>query len=318
MKISRRMILGLSGYALSGYALAGGLASTRLALAAQEMKGLHLVTSLGKPAISWTTFDLLRPALQQELKGEVVVETVAGHDGLDALHQVLQAAPDEPRLFGAALMATQYAWRIMNADVHLEGLKPIAKLTNGFSLTLFAKRGGALRTWADLAAMKPLKLSSPQRHTAAYFAVLMMERKGGVTPDVTIRNTIGEVIEDVTAGRSAVGVANTTLVSMKLGELQPIVSFGAGRNAMLAGTPTFAEVTGNPKLAFTESIGVLGSPKLDPDLAARLTKAFLAVEQDPDVLDQAEAANIPLSINGPEILTATMQRNSRVLDRILG
>jgi tripartite-type tricarboxylate transporter receptor subunit TctC len=282
------------------------------------MKALHLVMPLGKPSITWTTFDLLRPALQQEVKEEVVVETIAGHDGLDALHQMLQAAPDEPRLFGAALMATQYAWRIMKAEIHLEDLKPIAKVTNGFSMTLFGKRGGALKSWADLGTAKPLKLSSPQRHTAAYLAVLMMERKGGITPEVTIRDTIGEVIDDVTAGRSALGVANTTLVSMKLGELQPIVSFGAGRNAMLAGTPTFAEAMGNPKLAFTESIGVLGSPKLDPDLAAQLTQAFLAVGQDPDVLGRAEAANIPLALNGPEILTGTMARDSRILDRILG
>ena len=75
---------------------------------------------------------------------------------------------------------------------------------------------------------------------------------------------------------------------------------------------------GNPKLAFTESIGVLGSPKLDPDLAAQLTQAFLAVGQDPDVLGRAEAANIPLALNGPEILTGTMARDSRILDRILG
>ena len=230
MNINRRMLLGLSGYAL-----AGGLASVKLATA-QEMKALHLVTSLGKPSITWATLDLLRPALQQELKGEVVVETIAGHDGLDALHQVLEAVPDEPRLLGTALLATQYAWGVIKAEAHLEDLTPIAKVTNGFSLTLFAKRGGALKNWADIgAAAKPLKVSSLQRHTAAYLALLMAERKGGLAPDVTFRETIGEVIDDVTAGRSALGIANTTLVLMELGELQPIVSFGAQRNALLGG-----------------------------------------------------------------------------------
>ena len=68
------------------------------------------------------------------------------------------------------------------ADVRLESLTPIAKATNGFSLTLFAKRGSPLTSWADLAgAAKPLKLSSLQRQTAAYFAVLMVERKGGLS-----------------------------------------------------------------------------------------------------------------------------------------
>ena len=52
---------------------------------------------------------------------------------------------------------------------------------------------------------------------------------------------------------------------------------------MLSQTPTFAEVTGNPKLAYTESIGVFASPKLDPALANRLTQAFMAAGSDMSV-----------------------------------
>ena len=103
-----------------------------------------------------------------------------------------------------------------------------------------------------------------------------------------------------------------------LDELLPIVSFGAQRNMMLSGTPTFAEVTGNPKLAFTESIGVFDSPKLAPDIAARLTQAFLAAGNDVDVLGMAEAGNIPLAVSGPEVLAETMKRNEDVLARVLG
>jgi len=314
MKINRRTVLGVSGYAL-----AGSLMSARLALAAAEMKTLHLLASVGKPSIAWTTLDVLRPGLQQALKGEVVIQAVTGHDGLDALHEVLQAGAEEPRLFGTGIMSTQYAWRIVKADVRLESLTPIAKATNGFSLTLFAKQGSALKSWADLASPpKPLKLSSLQRHTAAYFAVLMVERKGGLAPDVVFHDTIGEVIEDVMTGRSPLGVANTSLVATKQGQLQPIVTFGAQRNMMLSQTPTFAEVTGNPKLAYTESIGVFASPKLDPALANRLTKAFMAAGSDMSVQGMAEAANIPLAVSGPEILTETMARNEGVLKHVLG
>jgi tripartite-type tricarboxylate transporter receptor subunit TctC len=96
---------------------------------------------------------------------------------------------------------------------------------------------------------------------------------------------------------------------MMTGQLLPIASFGSQRNAMLHGAPTFAEVTGNPMLAFTESVGVLASPKLDPALAARLTKAFMAAGNDLDLQGMAEAANIPLAINGPDVLAAAMQRN---------
>ena len=317
MKIDRRTALALSGYALSGYALAGGLASVRLARAA-DMKTLRLITSVGKQSVTWTTCDVLRPALQEALKEEVALQAVTGNDGLDAMHEVLQVGGAEVRVYGAAIMATQYAGRALKLEFRLEDMLPIAKVTNGFSMTLFAKQGGAVKKWADLAATKPLTLSSLQRHTAAYLAVLMMERKGGLAPDVTFRTTIGEVIDDVVAGRSALGVANTTQVSMMTGQLLPIASFGSQRNPMLHGTPTFAEVTGNPMLAFTESVGMLASPKLASEVAARITHAFMTVGNEPDVLDRAEAANVPLAINRPDVLAATMQRNEHLLDQILG
>ena len=133
-----------------------------------------------------------------------------------------------------------------------------------------------------------------------------------------MRITLGEVIDDVTAGRSALGIASTSTVAKHLDQLQPIVSFGAQRNMMLSATPTFAEVTGNAKLAFTESIGAFASPKLDPALAARLTKAFTAAGNDMDVQGTAEAGNIPLAVNGPEVLAETMKRNEEVLKRVLG
>ena len=75
----------------------------------------------------------------------------------------------------------------------------------------------------------------------------------------------------MSAGRSALGIIPTNLITKQLDRLQPIVSFGAKRNAVLNKTPTFAEVTGNPKLAFTESVGVFASPKLAPAVAAEFT-----------------------------------------------
>jgi len=37
-----------------------------------------------------------------------------------------------------------------------------------------------------------------------------------------------------------------------------------------------------------------------------------------DVNDEAEAADLPLAVNGPEVLVETMKRNERLLQRILG
>jgi len=314
MNIDRRAVL-----RVGGYGLVASLVPLRFALAAAEIKTVRLITPLSKSSVGWTVLDLLRPAIQRNLNCAVVVETIPGHDGVDAIHATLEPHDDEARLFGTGIMATQYAARLMKTDVRLEDLLPIAKVTNGFSMTLFAKRGSPLATWADLAAAKtPLKMSSLPRQTATYIAVLMAQRKGALSAEDMMRDTLGEVIDDVTAGRSALGIANTGTVAKHLDQLQPIVSFGAERNMMLSTTPTFAEVTGNAKLAFTESIGVFASPKLDPALATRLTKAFMVAGNDTDVLGMAEAGNIPLAVNGPEVLAETMKRNEEVLANVLG
>jgi tripartite-type tricarboxylate transporter receptor subunit TctC len=302
---------------VSGFALAAGLAPVRVGLTEEQWKTVRLVEPLGEQSNVWIALVLLRPALQRELQVEVAFQTVPGHDGFDAMQAVVAPTSTELRLFASPIMAVQYAQGIVKTDIRLEDLKPIVKLTNGFSVALFAKQGGPLKTWPDLATLKPLKMSTLPRATAGYVAALMMERKGAIATELTLRTTIAAVVDDVLTGHSSVGITRTTLVAKQRDRLQPIVCFGAERNSVLSQTPTFAEVVGNPKLAFTESLGVFASPKLEAAQAARVTKAFIAAGDDTDVLDRAEAANLPLAINGPDVLIDTMERNQRVLRRIL-
>jgi len=312
MKIDRRSVL-----ALSGGVLAAGLLPAVRAVAAAGIKSLALIEPLGRPHVGRTALDLVRPVLEKDLGCDVVIRTVPGHDGFDAVHAMLAASADGPALLETPLMATQYAETMDKPDVRIEDLTPIVKLTSGFSMALFAKRGSALKAWADLAAVKPLKVSSLPRATPTYLATLMMERQGGLALALTFRDTAAELLADVTEGRCDVATMPTFLLSAHLDEFQPIATFGAERNAVLKDTPTFGEIVGNRKLAFTESIGVLGAPKLDPALAARLTQAFIAAGQDPDVIDRAESAALPLAVGGPDVLGETMKRNARVLERIL-
>ena len=50
----------------------------------------------------------------------------------------------------------------------------------------------------------------------------------------------------------------------------------------------------------------------------QIHKAFIAVGEDPDVNDEAEAADLPLAVSGPEVLIETMKRNEGLLKGILG
>ena len=73
---------------------------------------------------------------------------------------------------------------------------------------------------------------------------------------------------------------------------------------------------GNPKLAFTETVGIFAPPTIDLALAAALTKAFFAAGEDQGCSEAAEAAAIPLAVGSPWCWP--MRRNQGVLDRILG
>jgi tripartite-type tricarboxylate transporter receptor subunit TctC len=312
MLFGRRSIL-----ALSAYVLASGHASVARALAA-EISSLRLVDYVGKPTVPAAVLDILRPALQRQLKCDVQVETILGRSGLEAVESILVVEPGKPRLFCTPVMALQYSWKIAERGTPLERLIPIAKLTNGYSVTLFAKRGGRLKAWSDLAAVTPLKVSGPGQLAPGYLAELMMAHSGGLKTAASMHDGASAIIDDVLSGRCDVGIVNTILVVKQLDRLQPIASFGAARNADLGQTPTFAEITGNPKLTFTESIGAFASPKIDPAVAALLTKAFLAAGQDEDAIDRAEAEDLPQAINGAEVLVGAMKRNESVLQRILG
>jgi tripartite-type tricarboxylate transporter receptor subunit TctC len=308
MKLDRRGVLGLSGGAL----LAG--LAPRLARA-QQMQRLRLIEPQGKPSLIWGMFYLLQPGLQQLLNCDVGLQTIPGLNGFEAIHAVLQSGDDDVGLFGAEVMATQYAEK---TDVRLEDMTPIAKLMNGFSVALFTRRGGPT-SWAQLAAAKPpIVLSTQGYTTATYIAAQMMQRKGRLPVQIALRRTVDEVIGDVNAGQSVVGLLPTIIVARNQDQFQPILTFGAEQSDMLNGFPTFAQVTGNPKLAFTESVGVFGSPRLSPDLAARLANAFILAGDNPDVQDQAEADDVPLAVGRPDVLVGTMERNKRVLERILG
>ena len=260
-------------------------------------------------------FYLLQPGLQQLLNCPVGLETIPGLNGFEAIHAVLQSSDDDVGLFGAEVMSTQYSEK---TDIRLENMTPIAKLMNGFSVALFTRRGGST-TWGQLAAIKrPMQVSTQGYATATYIAALMMQRKGKLPVHINLRRTIDQVIGDVNSGQTDVGLLPTIIVARNQDQFQPILTFGAEKSAMLNGFPTFSQVTENPKLSFTESIGVFGSPQLSPDLAARLTNAFILAGNNPDVQDQAEAADVPLALNRPNVLVATMERNKRVLERILG
>ncbi|MFO1037460.1 MAG: hypothetical protein U1E45_11490 [Geminicoccaceae bacterium] len=310
--IDRRSVLGQTAVALLG--LFGGT----LPAWASDIRSLALYQRFGKPSLSWDACDLLQPVLERRMGVPVSVATDPGDHGLAAIDAVLDRPADEPALVITAVMGPQYAETVLKPRVRLAELTPIAKLTNGYSVLAFARPSGTLKAWSDLAGHQPLSVSSIELSTSPFVATVMMEKVGGLRLDVKVRQSLADVMNDVIEGRSDVGVLPTPVAVDHLDKLHPLATFGAKRNLVLAAdTPTFAEIVGNPKVAFTESIAVFAAPGLDPALAGRLTAAVLSAGKDDEAMDRVESWQLPIALNGPDVLTETIDRNTRVLKRIL-
>jgi tripartite-type tricarboxylate transporter receptor subunit TctC len=297
------------------------LAGTHGAVSAGNIESLTLVEPLGKPSVVWTLFNSLVPALHRAAGTGVTHETISGDDGLAALRYMMAGASGRIRLWGGPLMATELAEATRPDAIRLDSLTPIAKLTNGFSMALFCRAGSDAPTWSALlerSAQAPLALSSLQVATAAHVARLLLQKQAGLRFAATQRDRLPDVMADVIEGRAELGILPTVLVTKSLDRLQPLVTFGAARNPVLTATPTFAELTGNPKLAFTESVAVFGPPTLRGGLQAELTKLFAEAGQSEEIIAASELSDYPVTVNGPDVVLATMERNRRLVARLLG
>ena len=175
-------------------------------------------------------------------------------------------------LFGSAVMATQYAETIVKTDIRLAdpGCRSPSSPTVSPS-ALFAKQGSPLQDMgrARRRQRPPLTVSSLQRATAAYCrrADDRSAREGLETHRSRCATRSERSLGDVTAGRTAVGIIPTNPDQTKQLD-QPADRSSASApsaNVILKTTPTFAEVTGDPKDVLHD-VDVFASPKLDPGM----------------------------------------------------
>ena len=122
------------------------------------MNSLRLFEPVGRPSLIWAIFDLLRPGLQQLLNCQVALQAIPGQGGFDAIHAMLQTNDQDVGLVGVDVMASQYGAK---TDIRVEDMTPIAKLMNGYSVTLFTTRGNPLRTWAQVRAAEAAQGQQP-------------------------------------------------------------------------------------------------------------------------------------------------------------
>jgi len=110
-------------------------------------------------------------------------------------------------------------------------------------------------------------------------------------------------------------IATSSALSQHLlGHEAPLVllTSGARRHPLLPETPTLAEITGQPRQAFTMSVGLFGPPGLSAETVAALGAAFAAAGKDEQARAQAWRMALPLAVEDAQVLKEAMARTRRV------
>jgi len=275
----------------------------------------------GRESTVATAVELLRNATAVRLGVPVDLEYPAlPHPMQKALARMAEPSGDQIRL-----LATDVLVHVMWDDSQLgaspptlNALTPVSKLTSGYSTTLFVSATSPIRTWTDFAAAARLGMVSIGSGNPNSIHRKFLERALGVSVGDTLLPAREAVFKATLDGKVQAGLINTlsyvAFANANPGQLIPIVTFGGERNRTV-GAPTLREVSGNERLATTNSVAVFGGAGLSAATAKRLHEAFDAAARDPVVLADAQKMHFPLVVEGPEVVSQTIERDRAVVAR---
>jgi tripartite-type tricarboxylate transporter receptor subunit TctC len=264
---------------------------------------------------------LIQDGWAANLDEPVLFDYAIGEAGLLAAREVVDARPD-----GKTLLLAE----ILNLVLHdtrganlLPGLTPIAKVTRGFSTAIITSEYSELADWKSLVAMagkRRLTAATTGPLSPAGVGLAMAQSRMNLSFDLQQVASTTEAADLVRTRRADLAAVETRLALLHNARNSPkfrvITTFGARRSRELPQVPTFAEIAGERKLAYTISYGLFAPARADPAVAAKLTAALMGMRDDDDMHFHARLAAIPLQIDGPPAVLQTIARDRGVAENL--
>lgn len=308
--LTRRAVL-LSGVIMA--ALAARPASSRptgplqFRVATPTPDAASLMAALAPPVEKSLGMPVQVVPFRREPDGRWPVEVVyaASPDSLETL------VAGAPHLFSIR----KYSSKVLDPAA----LTKITKLTRGESFGLLVPKdppGEGLGALARMARGRKLRIAvSDALNGHALFADLLGKEAGIAIEKAPVTGDAG-AIAAVSTGTADAAVVVTNafgLVSASHPDLRVLATSGAKRSSKFPTTPTLAEITAEPRLSFSVSLGLFGPPRMPAETAKRIDAAARAAAAIPSVRAAALQLGYVLDPLGPEGLAIDSVRIDRAM-----
>ncbi len=283
---------------------------------------LTIILPYPKGAFDAITHLLERP-LSHHLDRDVLIEHVPGDGGWEAIARLLSGDPESTILADAELTLA-LKQETGDRGFRFDQLRPVAKLTDGFSVALIAPTGASYDTWLELAkamSERPLTLAATGPHSAFGVAEALLVAVLGSGFTEVREHGPQAIFDAVSEGKAELGLITTNLISRfnaatPGNKVVPIVTFGAKRSPRYPDTPTLAEISANDKYDFTFSLGFYGNKAMPPEVAERIYQALKEAQTYPEIVNAPVHVDFPVNVHDAKVLQEAFERDLRLLRRL--
>jgi tripartite-type tricarboxylate transporter receptor subunit TctC len=289
------------------FATTVGFASLQAAAAFPD-KPIRFIVGFPPGGSSDAMARTVQAGLEKQLGQPVVIENKPGAGAMIGIDAVAKAAPDgyTVGLGGAGAFGTNAALgEKMPYDPHKD-IVPVTGLAGSPFILAAAPslKGKSLRDIIAMAKSDPGKLAIGHggNGTGMHLTAEMLNQMAGTKIALVPYRGMAPVVNDLIGGHIALGISDPPSAkgAMEAGKIEVLAITSAKRFALLPDIPTVAE-SGLPGFEANGSFGIVAPTGTPPDVIAKLNAAFVAVLNDPAVIERIHALGAePMPMTPPE------------------
>ena len=288
-------------------AAAAALASFPAAAAYPE-KPIRFIVGFPPGGSSDAMARTVQAGLEKQLGQPVVIENKPGAGAMIGIDAVAKAAPDGYTigLGGSGAFGTNAALGEKMPYDPQKDIVPITALAGSPFLLAAAPtlKGKSLRDIIAMAKADPGKLviGHGGNGTGMHLTAEMLNQMAGTSMALVPYRGMAPVLNDLIGSHIALGISDppSAMAAMEAGKVEIVGISSAKRFPRLPDIPTIAE-SGVPGFETNGSFGIVAPAGTPPEVIAKLNAAFVAVLNDPAVVERIHAlGSVPMPMTPSE------------------